>query len=152
MARRSTQALRTRPFTFGIAERLKLGGLACRRSGLLVGTFAGRQIARSSAPRRNGLALGCQRGEVRLRWRAHASEVLSVTFSPDGLTLASTGNDKMVRIWDPVTTQPLLMLKGHEAPVHAAAFSRDGTILATGSHDGRIKLWRALPDEQVSTR
>ncbi len=84
--------------------------------------------------------------------RAHASEALSVTFSPDGLTLASTGNDKMVRIWDPATTQPLLMLKGHEAPVHSAAFSRDGTILATGSHDGRIKLWRALPDEQPTTR
>jgi eukaryotic-like serine/threonine-protein kinase len=73
----------------------------------------------------------------------HVGDVLAVTFSPDGLTLASTGRDRTIRLWDPVTARELLTLRGHLAPVHAASFSADGTILATGSHDGAIKLWRA---------
>jgi WD40 repeat protein len=69
--------------------------------------------------------------------------VLGLAFSADGLTLASAGQDRTIRLWDPVTAQELLTLKGHEAPVQAVAFSPDSTILATGSHDGAIKLWRA---------
>ena len=73
----------------------------------------------------------------------HAGDVLAVTFSPDGLTLAWTGRDQAVRLWDPVTARELLTLSGHQAPVHAASFSPDGTIVATDSHDGAIKRWRA---------
>jgi eukaryotic-like serine/threonine-protein kinase len=73
----------------------------------------------------------------------HAGDVLGIAFSPDGLTLATAGRDRLVRLWDPATAEELLTLKGHRAPVHAISFSPDGAILASGSHDGAIKLWRA---------
>ena len=76
----------------------------------------------------------------------HAGDVLNLAFSPDGLTLASCGRDRTVRLWDPVTAQELLTLNGHKADVHGIAFSRDGATLATGSHDGAIKLWRTSPE------
>ena len=71
--------------------------------------------------------------------------MFGLAFSPDGRTLVSTGADRTVRVWDPVTAQELFILKGHEARVRTAAFSPDGTILATGSEDSVIKLWRASP-------
>ena len=83
------------------------------------------------------------RKESRSVLRGHSGDVLGLAFSPDSLTLASTGRDKMVCLWDPVTAQQLMTLPGHEAAVAAVAFSRDGAILTTGSHDGKIRLWRA---------
>jgi eukaryotic-like serine/threonine-protein kinase len=58
-------------------------------------------------------------------------------------SLASAGADKTVRLWDPVTAQELLTLKGHKARVRTAASSPDGTFLASGSEDGIIRMWRA---------
>ena len=61
---------------------------------------------------------------MKSHWRlvggAHWRRPRCVTFSPDGLTLALTGRDQMIRLWDPVTARELLTLKGHQAPVHAA--------------------------------
>lgn len=36
-------------------------------------------------------------------WKAHDSLLLSVTFSPDGQTLATCGGDRSVKIWDSET-------------------------------------------------
>jgi WD40 repeat protein len=38
-------------------------------------------------------------GQCLKTWRGHSSQVLSVAFSPDGETLASSSADETIRLW-----------------------------------------------------
>ena len=77
---------------------------------------------------------------------AHKSGVESVTFSPDGRSVVTTGRDGkgyIVRT-ESGFTQGLLV--GHQGPVNASAFSPDGQLVATASDDGSARLWDATVD------
>jgi len=67
--------------------------------------------------------------------------VVSVSFSPDGKTLASGTYDKDIILWDVKTRQPIDKLIGHTSIIRSIAFSPDGSILASGSQDNTIILW-----------
>ena len=72
----------------------------------------------------------------------HSSEVYSVTFSPDGKTIASGSVDKTVRLWDLKMRKSLgEPLTGHSDTIWSVAFSLDGKTLASASSDYTVRLW-----------
>jgi WD40 repeat protein len=75
-----------------------------------------------------------------------------VTFSPDGKRLVAVGYESVVHMWDPVTGQDVLMLRGpiRQMPEGLAndtqvVFSPDGTQLAVNSWRGTIYIWDGRP-------
>ena len=71
--------------------------------------------------------------------RGHESRVNSVTFSPDGIRLASGSDDTTIRIWDTITGEELNTLRGHETYISSVAFSPDGTRLASAGYETTIR-------------
>jgi WD40 repeat protein len=72
----------------------------------------------------------------------HTDWVSSVSFSPDGRTLASGSVDGTVRLWAAVTGEQQRVLTGHTGSVNSVSFSPDGRMLASGSSDGTVLLWK----------
>lgn len=71
----------------------------------------------------------------------HADTVLCVRFSPDGKTLASSGADRMIKLWDVETGKLIKTLEGHTHHVTAIAWNVNGRELASGSADASVKIW-----------
>jgi WD40 repeat protein len=72
----------------------------------------------------------------------HNGPVESLSFSPDGKTLASGSDDKSSKLWDMVTGKNSVTLKEKD-PYYwcSVAFSPDGKTLATGGWFNKVKLW-----------
>jgi WD40 repeat protein/DNA-binding SARP family transcriptional activator len=111
--------------------------LAFSRNGILAGGSYYGKVAlwdtRSGAPR----------GRV---WPAHSAGVATVTFSPDGKLLATSGGDGSAALWDLADGNRLGMpLVGGRGSA-LAAFDPTGRTLATAfAIDGAVLLWDVDP-------
>jgi len=84
--------------------------------------------------------------------KGHTNSVNSVSFSPDGRTLASGSSyDGTVKLWDMVSSQERATLKGHTISVLSVTFSPDGRTLASGSNDRTVKLWDVASGVEKAT-
>ncbi|MFN6485939.1 MULTISPECIES: serine/threonine-protein kinase [unclassified Nostoc] len=83
--------------------------------------------------------------------QAHENSVLSVAISPDGKTIASSGDDRTIKLWNLATGKPISSLKGHFQRVNVVVISPDGKLLVSASDDNTIKIWNLATRKQIRT-
>ena len=79
--------------------------------------------------------------QVQTLEEGHTWEVSSVTYSPDGKTLASGSWDGGIRLWDALTGEHIRTLDVARDWVNSLAYSPDGRTLASGGWFGTVRLW-----------
>jgi WD40 repeat protein len=72
---------------------------------------------------------------------AHDGYARAVVVSPDNSTVASCGNDRLVKLWGAADGAPLQTLEGHQSHVYNLAFSPDGKGLVSCDLKGTVKDW-----------
>ena len=74
-------------------------------------------------------------------YSGHIEAVISLTFSPDGTSLASGSWDTTIKLWDIQTGGVVKTFHGHTGAVCSVSISADCTTIASGSHDLTVCLW-----------
>lgn len=81
--------------------------------------------------------------------QGHQGPARSVSFSPNGQELVSSGDDSLVHLWN-VQGQQQVTLKGHQGSVAAIQFSPNGEQLATSGEDATLRLWNLQGQSQAT--
>jgi WD40 repeat protein len=84
-----------------------------------------------------------------LRLQGLKKPVQAVAFAPDGRTLASTGSDHFIRVWEHGTGKELAKWLAEKFALLALAWSPDGKRLAAGCFNCSIRLWDVATREEI---
>ena len=87
--------------------------------------------------------------------RGHTDRITSISYSPDGVHIATASEDGSARQWDAATGAQMLELRRHSGSVRGVAYSPDSMKLVTAGADGTVKVWdtsdgRLLSDSKVT--
>ena len=122
----------------GIIENPSIESWAFSPDGKILASAAGRIITLWDVATKQKIAT----------LEGHLEEIYSVSYSPDGNTLASAAifDDDTVRLWDIATKQNTDTFEGDSL---YAAFSPDGTMLAFHELNVGVKVWNLVAREMV---
>ena len=88
------------------------------------------------------MALGdVESGRVVRRLQGHHDEIYSLTFSPDGRSLATLGVDGELRLWNLDDGTSTGRWTGHVERSWCVTYSPDGRRLVTTGREGTVRLW-----------
>jgi WD40 repeat protein len=87
------------------------------------------------------LSVGQRIANSAFKVQGHRSSVRSITFSHNGVLLASGSDDGATKVWDLGLKKEVIMLGGKGSTINQLAFSPDDHSLVIGAEDGIITVW-----------
>lgn len=87
-------------------------------------------------------------GTMEAKIAGHAEPIRSVSYSPDGKSIATTSEDKTVKLWN-AKTGALQATLGHpNNAINVVAISPDSSQIVAGSENGSLYFWKPGEDSQ----
>ncbi len=77
-------------------------------------------------------------GKLVNKFIGHTNSVGGVAFSDDGRLMASTGNDRTIRIWDVSDNKLLHTIPAHNHPLNTVVFLPDDRTIVSGDEGGNL--------------
>ncbi|NJM63330.1 MAG: WD40 repeat domain-containing protein [Oscillatoriales cyanobacterium RU_3_3] len=74
-------------------------------------------------------------------FKGHGSWVKSISFSPDGKTLASASFDRAIKLWNVADGKEIATFEGHRDRVNDVHISPDGKTFVSASEDATVRIW-----------
>ena len=159
---------KTKEAELNLADTLRFSSLSLLDNGkeldaLVTAIKAGKILQRqriSNLEVEKSLYESLKRGIERNRLEGHDDFVNSVSFSPDGKTLASGSDDNKIKLWNLETGTEMHTFIGQVGPVSSVSFSPDGktlasisnqAIISTGDTYNKIKLWNLETRNEIRT-
>ncbi|MBW4440851.1 MAG: AAA-like domain-containing protein [Plectolyngbya sp. WJT66-NPBG17] len=99
----------------------------------------------ASAGEHGDIKLWTLQGKLLKQWKAHDTQINSLSFSDE--LLASASSDGTVKLWRDGTL--VKTLSSRNGQVYSASFSPDGQTIATAHQDGTVKLWRVSDGREI---
>ena len=80
-------------------------------------------------------------GTVAQRNQSHFGGVTAFDYSPNGVIVATGGDDGKLKLWDTVNGVCLVTFEEHKSPVTDVVFGESGRTVVTSSYDGTCKAY-----------
>lgn len=80
-----------------------------------------------------------------------AAKAFGVAFANGDKTLATSGIDPVIRLWNIADQTLIAELEGHRDASRALDSSADGKIIVSGSRDNTARIWDAVTGEELVT-
>ena len=83
--------------------------------------------------------------------KKHTDWITNISFSPDGVLLASADRSGGLHLWEAESGNEYLTLGGHSKSVNGISWRSDSNVVATCSDDGTVKLWEVENGRQIKS-
>jgi WD40 repeat protein/Flp pilus assembly protein TadD len=83
--------------------------------------------------------------------QGHDAAVTSVAVAPDGMLAVSGGLDRMLRVWNCETGEPVRTLQGHHTGIVGVRITTDATRAVSVGSDGSLRVWQLTTGTCVRT-